>query len=103
MFQEERCCYSTFHKYTISRENWLSLVIQATWEARTEGWLEVEYFCYTGGWVSVAAEWLPSFGAVHRGGQTSYDEREARIPTATPDWPRVRAPVRPSSPNCIVL
>ena len=25
-----------------SRENWLSPVIQATWEARTEGWLEKE-------------------------------------------------------------
>ena len=26
-----------------SRENWLSPVFQATWEARTVGWLEVEW------------------------------------------------------------
>ena len=55
MFQEERCCYSTFHKYTISRENWLSLVIQATWEARTVGWLEKEGSLRPGSMICVAA------------------------------------------------
>ena len=63
------------------------------------GWLEVEDICPSGRRVSVAAVWLPSFGAVHRGGQTSYDEREARIPTATSDWSRVRVPARPSFHN----
>ena len=62
------------------RENWLSPVIQATWEARTVGCGTVEDFCYTGGWVSVAAVRLPSFEAVHRGGQPSYDERRRAYP-----------------------
>ena len=44
------------------------------------GWLEVEDFWYPGGWVSVAAVRLPSFGAVHRGGQPSCDERKPAYP-----------------------
>ena len=33
------------------RENGLSPVIQATWEARTEGWLEVKWLPPPGEWI----------------------------------------------------
>ena len=74
------------------RENWLSPVIQATWEARTVGCGTVEDFCYTGGWVSVAAVWLPSFEAVHRGGQPSYDdERRPAYPLQRQTGPELES------------
>ena len=46
----------------ISRENWLSPVIQATWEARTRGWLEVERLLPSAYRDSVAALWPPYLG-----------------------------------------
>ena len=45
-----------------SRENWLSPIIQATWEARTVGWLEKEGFIHTDRMISVAALWPTCFG-----------------------------------------
>ena len=41
------------------RENCLSPVIQATWEARTVGWLEVEWLLPSDKSDSVAALWPP--------------------------------------------
>ena len=50
---------SYFANFPGRRENWLSPVIQTTWEARTEGWLELERD-------SVAAVWPPCLGEVNR-------------------------------------
>ena len=51
-------------------ENWLSPVIQATWEARAMGWLKVERLLPSADVDSVAARWPPYFGEVYRGGLT---------------------------------
>ena len=52
------------------------------------GWLEVEDFCFAGGWVSVAAVWPPSFGGVQRGGQPSCDERRPAYPRQNQTGPK---------------
>ena len=48
-FKKCLCCESDSRerevgmvKSVLYTENWLSPAIQATWEARTEGWLEVQ-------------------------------------------------------------
>ena len=45
-----------------SRENWLSPVIQATWEARTVEWLENEGSLRPGRMISEAALWPTGLG-----------------------------------------
>ena len=57
--------------YNSRRENWLSPVIQATWEARTVGWLEKEGSLLPDRIISVAALWPTCFGRSNRGGQAS--------------------------------
>ena len=59
----------------VNGKNWLSPVILATWEARTEGWHEVEGLTPPGGLDSVAALWPPCLGKVYRGGQTPMKRR----------------------------
>ena len=51
-----------------SRENWLSPVIQTTWEARTEGWLETEGSLRPVRMISVAALWPTCLGRSNREG-----------------------------------
>ena len=55
---------------SLCRENWLSPVIQATLEARTNGWHGVERLIIipSGGIDFVAAIWPPCLGKVIRGG-----------------------------------
>ena len=60
---------------TLRRENWLSSVIQATWEARPVGWLAVERQIPSGGVDSVAALWPSCCGKVNRGGQAPMTRR----------------------------
>ena len=64
--------HKVLHTKGLSRENWLSHVIQATWEARTMGWLEVERLLPSADGDSVAAlpVWPPYLGKVYRGGMT---------------------------------
>ena len=45
------------YRELVSRENWLSPVIQATWDARTLGWLWKEGSLLPGRSISVAALW----------------------------------------------
>ena len=54
--------YFVFILKVLSRENWLSPVIQATWEARSVGWLEKEGSQRPGRMISVAALWPTCLG-----------------------------------------
>ena len=63
------------HCHYLSRENWLSPVIQATWEARTVGWLEVEWLLPPDKSDSVTALGPPCLGKGYRGGLTPMKRR----------------------------
>ena len=67
----------------LSRENWLSPVNQATWEARAVGWLEVEWLITSGNSVSVAALRPPSMRKGNRGGQAPMTKGSQRLQAAT--------------------
>ena len=94
---------SRWFKLKVFRENWLSPVIQTTWEARTVGWQEEDRLIPTGGLDSGAVLWPPCLGKVFRGGQTPITREEFRLQAATqkkpefepqPDFPNI---ARPSS------
>ena len=78
--------------YIISQENWLSPVIQATWEARTVGWLEVEKLLPPDRRTSVSAISTEDF-------QVLWRYKEAKLHNAS--WETgVRVPARLSSQYC---
>ena len=60
-----------FSNFKFCPENWLSPVIQATWEARTVGWLEKEELLPPGRGNSVAALRHPCDRKVNRGGKAT--------------------------------
>ena len=91
----------------ISRENWLSPVIQATWEARSVGWLEKEGSQRPGRMISVAALWPTCFGEANRGGQAPVKIQLRAARTEGREFEPSQRPsniARPSSLycNCIV-
>ena len=84
----------------LSQKNWLSPVIQATWEARTVGWLVVEWLLPPDRSDAVAALRPPCSGRCNRGGVQLLWREEARLHHASTEATRVRVPARPSSQYC---